>query len=175
MKEIRIHGRGGQGAVLAAELLVVAAFEDNKYGQAFPAFGGERRGAAVQAFIRLDDASHPTSLSCHHPGLGSSSWTRPCWRWWTCCRDCSRMAWCWSTARRAPPAWDGHRIPGFAAFPATRIALEVMGQPLVNSAMLGAFSAATGAVSLAAVQKAFRHRFPGAAGEKNCRGSPDGL
>ncbi len=51
--EIRIHGRGGQGAVLAAELLVVAAFEDKKYGQAFPAFGGERRGAPVQAFVRL--------------------------------------------------------------------------------------------------------------------------
>jgi hypothetical protein len=54
LKEIRIHGRGGQGAVLAAELLVVAAFQDGKYGQAFPFFGGERRGAPVQAFIRLD-------------------------------------------------------------------------------------------------------------------------
>ena len=54
MREIRLHGRGGQGAVLAAELMVVAAFEDGKYGQAFPAFGGERRGAPVQAFVRVD-------------------------------------------------------------------------------------------------------------------------
>jgi len=55
MKEIRIHGRGGQGSVTAAELLAVAAFEDGKYSQAFPAFGVERRGAPVMAFMRLDD------------------------------------------------------------------------------------------------------------------------
>jgi len=55
MKEIRIHGRGGQGSVTAAELLAVAAFADGKFSQAFPAFGVERRGAPVQAFTRMDD------------------------------------------------------------------------------------------------------------------------
>lgn len=55
MREIRIHGRGGQGSVTATELLAVAAFEDGKYSQAFPAFGVERRGAPVMAFVRLND------------------------------------------------------------------------------------------------------------------------
>jgi pyruvate ferredoxin oxidoreductase gamma subunit len=55
MKEIRIHGRGGQGSVTAAELLAIAAFEDGLYSQAFPAFGVERRGAPVMAFVRLSD------------------------------------------------------------------------------------------------------------------------
>ena len=45
LKEIRIHGRGGQGVVTAAELLAVAAFEDGKYAQAFPFFGSERMGS----------------------------------------------------------------------------------------------------------------------------------
>lgn len=53
MIEIRFHGRGGQGAVTAAEILAKAAFEDGKYSQAFPFFGVERRGAPVMAFTRL--------------------------------------------------------------------------------------------------------------------------
>ena len=55
MIEIRIHGRGGQGNVAAAELLAVAAFKDGKFAQAFPAFGAERVGAPVQAFVRIDE------------------------------------------------------------------------------------------------------------------------
>ena len=55
MRELRIHGRGGQGSVTAAELIAVAAFEGGVFAQAFPAFGVERRGAPVQAFVRFDD------------------------------------------------------------------------------------------------------------------------
>src|SRR5664280_145387 len=55
MIEVRFHGRGGQGAVTAAEILAKAAFEDGKYCQAFPFFGVERRGAPVMAFTRIDD------------------------------------------------------------------------------------------------------------------------
>ena len=55
MKELRIHGRGGQGSVTAAEILAVAAFRDGKFSQAFPAFGAERRGAPVMAFLRIGD------------------------------------------------------------------------------------------------------------------------
>ena len=54
MRELRIHGRGGQGSVTAAELIAVAAFEGGVFSQAFPAFGVERRGAPVQAFVRFD-------------------------------------------------------------------------------------------------------------------------
>jgi 2-oxoacid:acceptor oxidoreductase gamma subunit (pyruvate/2-ketoisovalerate family) len=55
MIEIRIHGRGGQGAVTSAELLALAAINEGKYAQAFPSFGPERRGAPVLAFSRVDD------------------------------------------------------------------------------------------------------------------------
>ena len=55
MKELRIHGRGGQGSVTAAELIATAAFEGGVSAQAFPMFGVERRGAPVQAFVRFAD------------------------------------------------------------------------------------------------------------------------
>ena len=55
MKELRIHGRGGQGSVTAAELIATAAFEGGVFAQAFPMFGVERRGAPVQAFVRFAD------------------------------------------------------------------------------------------------------------------------
>ena len=54
MKQIRIHGRGGQGVVTAAELIAIAAFNDNKESQAFPSFGVERTGAPIEAFARID-------------------------------------------------------------------------------------------------------------------------
>ncbi|HDL15110.1 MAG TPA: pyruvate ferredoxin oxidoreductase, partial [Euryarchaeota archaeon] len=56
MIEIRFHGRGGQGAVTAADLLAMASFFDGKYSQAFPSFGTERRGAPVTAFARISDS-----------------------------------------------------------------------------------------------------------------------
>ena len=55
MFQVRIHGRGGQGVVTAAELLSVAAFAEGRYAQAFPTFGSERTGAPVVAFCRIDD------------------------------------------------------------------------------------------------------------------------
>ncbi len=55
MKEIRLHGRGGQGVVLSAKILASAAIEEGRYAQAFPSFGPERRGAPVVAFCRISD------------------------------------------------------------------------------------------------------------------------
>ncbi len=55
MFEVRIHGRGGQGVVTAAELLSVAAFDEGRHAQAFPTFGSERTGAPVVSFCRIDD------------------------------------------------------------------------------------------------------------------------
>jgi len=55
MFEIRIHGRGGQGVVTAAEMLSIAAFEEGKHSQAIPSFGSERMGAPVVAYVRIDD------------------------------------------------------------------------------------------------------------------------
>ncbi len=55
MIEIRFHGRGGQGAVIASKMLAYAFFLDGKFAQSFPTFGAERRGAPVAAFVRVDD------------------------------------------------------------------------------------------------------------------------
>jgi 2-oxoisovalerate ferredoxin oxidoreductase gamma subunit len=62
MTEIRFHGRGGQGAVIASEILASALFAEGKYVQTFPEFGVERRGAPVQAFLRFD--TKPILLRC---------------------------------------------------------------------------------------------------------------
>lgn len=62
MLEIRLHGRGGQGAVIASEILASALFKEGKFVQTFPEFGVERRGAPVAAFLRLDDK--PVNLRC---------------------------------------------------------------------------------------------------------------
>ena len=58
--QIRIHGRGGQGVVTAAELLSVAAFDEGRHAQAFPSFGSERSGAPVVSFCRVSD--HPIRI-----------------------------------------------------------------------------------------------------------------
>ncbi len=173
MKEIRIHGRGGQGAVLAAELLVVAAFEDGLYGQAFPAFGGERRGAPVQAFVRLDtrpvrvryrvnQPDHVIILDRTLPAMVDVlSGFRP-------------GGLVFLDAEKSPTTLPWSAEAPVYGVPATHIALEVFGQPLVNPAMLGAWAAGTGEVRLAAIQRAYEHRFPGALGEKNCRAAQMG-
>lgn len=62
MRELRIHGRGGQGAVIASKVLAVALFREGRWVQSFPAFGVERRGAPVTAFLRVDDV--PIRLRC---------------------------------------------------------------------------------------------------------------
>jgi pyruvate ferredoxin oxidoreductase gamma subunit len=164
--EIRIHGRGGQGAVLAAELLVHAAFAEGKFGQAFPAFGGERRGAPVQAFVRLDKSPVRVRYRVYRPDyvvildrtlpdmIDVLDGLRP---------DGVVLI---DSAR--PPAtlsWSAD-APVYA-IPATAIAMEVFGQPLVNPAMLGALAAITSEISLLSIQDAFQRRFPGSLGEKN--------
>jgi pyruvate ferredoxin oxidoreductase gamma subunit len=166
--EIRIHGRGGQGAVLAAELMVRAAFGDGKYGQAFPAFGGERRGAPVQAFVRLDTQPVRVRHRVDHPhyvlildrtlpnmvdvlsGLRDGGLA-------LIDSAGSVTALAWSTNARVYP------------IPATSIAMQVFGQPYINPAMLGAFAGITGEVSLRAIRKAFKDRFPGPLGEQNSK------
>jgi 2-oxoacid:acceptor oxidoreductase gamma subunit (pyruvate/2-ketoisovalerate family) len=62
MRELRIHGRGGQGAVIASKVLAVALFREGRWVQSFPAFGVERRGAPVTAFLRVADS--PIRLRC---------------------------------------------------------------------------------------------------------------
>jgi len=67
MIEIRFHGRGGQGAVIASKVLAVAIFSEGRFVQSFPAFGVERRGAPVMAFVRVDEAYIDLRCEVYHP------------------------------------------------------------------------------------------------------------
>jgi pyruvate ferredoxin oxidoreductase gamma subunit len=166
MIEIRIHGRGGQGNVSAAELLAVAAFQDGKFSQAFPSFGAERVGAPVQAFVRIDDKKIRLRDDVRQPD-------------YLIIQD--------QTLIGGVPVLDGIKPHGLvlinsekqpeemklqttatvATIPATEIAIEIIGKPIPNAIMIGAFCAITGLVSLDAVQQAIMDKFPGAVGKNN--------
>jgi pyruvate ferredoxin oxidoreductase gamma subunit len=162
--EIRIHGRGGQGAVTSAELLAKAAGLDNRFSQAFPAFGPERRGAPVRAFCRIDDRPITTRQQVYSPdyvvildptlaelpevseGLKPES------------RIIANSESAFSVCGREAEAFD-----------ATCIAIRVIGKPIVNTAMLGAFAGKTGLVSLESLKKVIGERFGGKVGEANMK------
>ena len=166
MIEIRIHGRGGQGNVAAAELLSVAAFKDGKFPQAFPSFGAERIGAPVQAFVRIDDKKVRTRADVLNPD-------------YLIVQDYFLI--------ETVPVLDGLKPDGLIlinsdkpsedlklkttatveTIPATEIALEIVGRPIPNAVMIGAFCSITGLVSLDAVQEAIIDKFPGRIGENN--------
>ena len=168
MREIRLHGRGGQGAVLAAELMVVAAFEDGKYGQAFPAFGGERRGAPVQAFVRVDTRPVRVRYRVNQPDqVIILDRTLP--NMMDVLDGLKPDGLALIDSENTPAALPWSADTQVYAVPATRIAIEVFGQPFVNPAMLGAWAAATGEISVDAIQHAYQLRFPGSLGEMNSR------
>ncbi|MFP3868964.1 MAG: pyruvate ferredoxin oxidoreductase subunit gamma [Desulfobacteraceae bacterium] len=166
MIEIRIHGRGGQGNVAAAELLAIAAFKDGKFAQAFPSFGAERVGAPVQAFVRIDDKKirvrdevrHPDYLIVQDYYLIESV---------PVLEGLKPDGLILINADKAPEEIDLDTTAQVETIPATDIALEIIGRPIPNAIMIGAFCSITGLVSLDAVQEAIMERFPGRVGENN--------
>ena len=172
MFEIRIHGRGGQGVVTAAELLSVAAFDEGAHAQAFPSFGSERTGAPVVSFCRIDDRAirarepivEPDALIIVDPtllhqvdvfsGLRADGFVLI---------NTSRSF----AELRLDERFARHRPERLRTVPATELAREHLGRPLPNAALLGAFAAMTRVVTLDAVAAAIRERFPGATGEGN--------
>jgi pyruvate ferredoxin oxidoreductase gamma subunit len=170
--EVRIHGRGGQGAVTAAELLSVAAFDEGRHAQAFPSFGSERTGAPVVSFCRFDSAPIRTREPVAEPdalivqdatlihqvdlfaGLREGGYLLL-----NSTHSLAELG-LGEIAERLP---EGHAL----TVPASEIARRNLGRPLPNAALLGGFAALTGRLALAPVQEAIRERFPGAAGEGN--------
>lgn len=165
MRELRIHGRGGQGSVTAAELIAVAAFEGGVYSQAFPSFGVERRGAPVQAFVRFNDKKVRLRSEVYEPD-------------YVIVQD--------STLVGDVDVFGGMKEGGIAlintekeisvdvpegvkviVIDATAIALQHLGVPITNTTLIGAFAAASGEIALPALEKALRARFPGKLGDKN--------
>lgn len=166
LKEIRIHGRGGQGSVTAAELIAVAAFEDGKWSQAFPYFGTERRGAPVTAFARIADTQirvrsqiyQPDYIIVQDPSLIHAV---------DVASGVKENGLIIVNTEKDPRDIKISANANVRTIDATSIALEVIGLPIVNTALLGAFAGATGLIRLESVNKAIRERFPGKVGEKN--------
>lgn len=172
MFEVRIHGRGGQGVVTAAELLSVAAFVEGRYAQAFPTFGSERTGAPVVSFCRIDDApirarepiAEPDALVVQDPTL-----LHQVDLFAGLHRDGYILI---NSARSFEELGIGElvgrlRPERLLTVPATDLAREYLGRPLPNVALLGGLAALTGVVSIDSVAEAIRGRFPSRVGEQN--------
>ena len=171
LKEIRIHGRGGQGSVTAADLLAHAAFIEGKWVQAFPYFGAERRGAPVKAFARISDELilvhsqiyAPDYVIVLDPAIHKVVNVTEGLK-----KDGIIIV---NTMKR--PEEIGLKGWRVATVDATGIALElnllVAGLPVVNTAIAGAFAKATNEVKLASVLKVIKETWTGSAGEKNAR------
>jgi pyruvate ferredoxin oxidoreductase gamma subunit len=170
--QVRIHGRGGQGVVTAAEILSVAAFLEGKHAQAFPTFGSERMGAPVTAFCRI--AEKPIRL--REPVVAPDA---------LIIQDASLLL--------SVPLFEGLSDTGYVlvnslrpfseldlgrlsaslkpdrccTLPATKLALEYVGRPIPNAALLGGFAAISGVVKIESVVAAIMTKFPRVIGEKN--------
>jgi pyruvate ferredoxin oxidoreductase gamma subunit len=169
LREIRWHGRGGQGAWTASEILAKAAILEGKYIQSFPEFGPERMGAPVNSFTRISE--EPINLHCsvYNPDI---------------------VAVLDPTLLKTVPVTQGLKENGTLlvntgatpteireklnlrsgkvwTVPATKIAMRILGRPITNTAMVGAVAKALQIVSLESIKKAAKGRFPPSVAEKN--------
>src|SRR5262245_5230465 len=172
MFQIRIHGRGGQGVVTAAELLSVAAFLEGRHAQAFPSFGSERTGAPVISFCRIDDKEirlrepilEPDALIVQDPTLfrviDVFQGLRPNGYLLVNTNKTLEALNLGAVVAKLPA---GHA----RAVPASELAVKFIGRPVPNAALIGAFAALTGLLHLKSVATAIREAFPGKVGEAN--------
>lgn len=168
MTEIRIHGRGGQGNVVAAYILAQAAFECGKFAQAFPSSGVERQGAPVTAFVRITGIPfrrhrkvlQPAFLVLqdhalmHSPGITEGLMPE------------GKVLVNWSRRIEPTTTSDGQKI---VVIPATKLAMEYLGKPVPNTALLAALLTLTEMAPLAALEKALALRFHDETLERNIR------
>ncbi|MBU0722422.1 pyruvate ferredoxin oxidoreductase subunit gamma [Patescibacteria group bacterium] len=164
MFQIRIHGRGGQGVVTAAELIAIAAFKNGKQAQAFPFFGVERTGAPVEAYARIDDRPiilrqqiyQPDVLIIQDPTLlDAIDITKGCTKKTIVIINTPKDKTNFSYLEKNLLKNNIHTID------ASKIALEIIGKNIVNTLILGAFAKFTGLISLDSLKKAVREKFAG--------------
>jgi pyruvate ferredoxin oxidoreductase gamma subunit len=160
MMELRLHGRGGQGAVTSAELLALAAIHEGKYSLAFPSFGPERRGAPVQAFVRTNDKPIRIRAEIHEPDvvivLDPGLLTIV-----DVTSGLKQKGIVVINTKAAPEdvkSQLGNRW-SVAAVDATAIAQETIGVAIVNTTMLGAILKATDLIDMASLKEPLDHRF----------------
>ena len=173
LREIRFYGRGGQGAVILAQLTAKAAFLEGKWPQAMVLFGAERRGAPVEAFARISDREILVRSKVYEPDyvvvLDQSLFEA---------LDVTQGlkeggSLLVNSAKKPKFPEPFPRRSRVSYVDATGIALElnliVAGQPVVNTAMLGAFAKTTGELQLESAEKVVREEWPGDVGELNSR------
>ena len=162
MVEIRTHGRGGQGAVTAMEVLAKAAGMDGKYSQAFPHFGVERRGAPIKAFTRIDDRYITIRSQIYNPDyilvMDPSLMDLP---------EITEGLKEGSVAVINGKGGEGNLKQKAYYYDATSAALSVLGKDIVNTAILGVFAKVTGLVTIDSILKAIDDNFPEKLAEKN--------
>lgn len=165
MIEIRFHGRGGQGAVVASKILANALFLEGKYVQSFPAFGVERRGAPVLAFLRVDDK--PINLRCaiyepHHLIILDPTLIEQI----DITKGLKEGGIIVINSELSPDKfakkWENKFV--IATVDASKIAIKkrlgTSAQPIVNTAICGAFAKVTGIVGMESIKKAIKDETP---------------
>lgn len=171
MLEVRWHGRGGQGAWTAANLLAMAAAYDGKYVQSFPAFGPERSGAPILAFTRISDEPIDLHSMVYEPDMVVV--LDP-----TLLKNVNVVSGLKKNGLIVVN-YEGdtdklYNMLGIkkgeykvVVTPATKLALEILKRPITNTPMIGALIKAAPIVSFESIEKAVKKRFPGPIAEKN--------
>ena len=167
--EVRWHGRGGQGIVTVSRLLAQAALLDGKHVQAFPEFGPERAGAPVTGFTRISDEPISIHSRIYTPNIvvlvdptliGKVNVAEGLVKGGTVVANTERSP---SEMKKELSVEDAKVY----TVNAVRIALDVLGRPIYNTAMLGALLKVAPLASLDSMVKVVKERFPGTIGEKN--------
>lgn len=178
MFQVRIHGRGGQGVVTAAEMLSIAAFEEGRHAQAFPSFGSERTGAPVVAFCRIADKEirlrepimEPDALIIQDPTLLHQV---------DCFAGLKQDGFILINTTKTfeelglgdfVKGWHPERLCTVAA---TDLSIKHVGRPVPNVPLLGGFAAVSGIIRLESVAKAIRDKFSGKVAEGNIAAATD--
>ncbi|MCE4605017.1 MAG: 2-oxoacid:acceptor oxidoreductase family protein [Desulfurococcales archaeon] len=158
--EIRFHGRGGQGAVTAANILADAAVREGKYAQAFPHFGAERRGAPVVAFARISSKPIELHSRIEEPDIVVVL-DGMLFKLVNVTAGLKNDGVIVANSRRSPRIEGSYKV---YCVDATGIAIQkglvVSGWPVVNTVMLGALSKVTGIVGIDSLSDVILSRFP---------------
>ncbi len=172
MIEVRIHGRGGQGVVTAAELIAMAAFYDGSEAQAFPNFGVERRGAPIEAYARISAHQIKLRSQIYEPDfiIVQDATLLDTVDVFSGAKKDTKII---INTNKALDKIFGNKLPvdekNIMLVDATEIALRVIGRPIINTVMLGAFAKFSGLIKVDSIKRALKEKFHGEILNKNIK------
>ncbi len=168
-KEIRIHGRGGQGVVAMAEILAIAFFNDGRIAQAFPHFGVERSGAPIQSFVRVSDKVISTRQHVSSPDvlivlddslIGKADIFLGIKKTSQIIINSNKEAKeIFLEIKNIGKLPNGFKVGNIFSFDASKVALEIFGKNMVNTAMLGALTRVPGLLNMEGCFRAVKEKF----------------